>query len=39
MNAGMNAVLTENLKTLKLSTMLGNLKGHLRQAQQRYLAN
>ena len=34
MNAGMNAVLTENLKTLKLSTMLGNLKGHLRQAQQ-----
>jgi DNA replication protein DnaC len=34
MNAGMNAVLTENLKTLKLSAMLGNLKGHLRQAQQ-----
>ena len=34
MNAGMNAVLTENLKVLKLSTMLGNLKGHLRQAQQ-----
>ena len=34
MNAGMNAVLTENLKTLKLSTMIRNLHGHLRQAKQ-----
>jgi DNA replication protein DnaC len=34
MNAGMKALLTENLKSLKLSTMLRNLPGHLRQAQQ-----
>jgi DNA replication protein DnaC len=34
MNAGMKALLMENLKTLKLSTMTRNLKGYLRQAQQ-----
>jgi DNA replication protein DnaC len=34
MNAGMKALLMENLKTLKLSTMTQNLKGNLRQAQQ-----
>jgi len=34
MNAGMKAVLTENLKSLKLSTMLSDLPGHLRQAKQ-----
>lgn len=34
MNAGMKAVLNENLKTLKLSTMLSDLPGHLRQARQ-----
>ena len=34
MNAGMKALLTENLNSLKLSTMLRNLTGHLRQAQQ-----
>lgn len=34
MNAGMKALLMENLKTLKLSTMTRNLKGNLRQAQQ-----
>ncbi len=34
MNAGMKALLTENLKSLKLSTMIGNLAGHLRQAKQ-----
>jgi len=34
MNAGMKALLTENLKTLKLSTMISNLQSHLRQAKQ-----
>jgi len=34
MNAGMKALLTENLKSLKLSTMIHNLAGHLRQAKQ-----
>ena len=34
MNAGMKAMLTENLKSLKLSTMIRNLAGHLRQAKQ-----
>jgi DNA replication protein DnaC len=34
MNAGMKALLTENLKSLKLSTMIRNLPGHLRQAKQ-----
>ena len=34
MNAGMKALLTENLKSLKLSTMIRDLPGHLRQAQQ-----
>ena len=34
MNAGMKALLTENLKSLKLSTMIRNLAGHLRQAKQ-----
>jgi DNA replication protein DnaC len=34
MNAGMKALLNENLKNLKLSTMIRNLAGHLRQAKQ-----
>ncbi len=34
MNAGMKAVLTENLKSLRLPTMIRNLQGHLRQANQ-----
>ena len=34
MNAGMKALLVENLKTLKLSTMNRNLQSHLRQAKQ-----
>jgi DNA replication protein DnaC len=34
MNAGMKALLTENLKSLKLSTMIRDLPGHLRQAKQ-----
>ena len=34
MNAAMKAMLTENLKSLKLSTMIRNLPGHLRQARQ-----
>lgn len=33
MNAGMKAMLTENLKTLRLSTMIGNLDNILRQAR------
>lgn len=37
MNAGMKAVLNENLKSLKLSTMLSDLPGHLRQARQEKL--
>jgi DNA replication protein DnaC len=37
MNAGMKALLSENLKSLKLSTMIGNLSGHLRQAKQEKL--
>lgn len=34
MNAGMKALLNDNLKSLKLSTMIRNLQGHLRQAKQ-----
>lgn len=34
MNAGMKALLMENLKKLKLSTMTRNLQSHLRQAKQ-----
>ena len=34
MNAGMKALLIENLKKLKLSTMIGNLEGLIRQAKQ-----
>jgi DNA replication protein DnaC len=34
MNAGMKAMLIENLKSLKLSTMTRNLQSHLRQAKQ-----
>jgi DNA replication protein DnaC len=37
MNAGMKALLNENLKSLKLSTMLSDLPGHLRQARQETL--
>jgi len=34
MNAGMNALLMENLKTLKLSAMKRDLGGHMRRARQ-----
>ncbi|MBW1852244.1 MAG: IS21-like element helper ATPase IstB [Deltaproteobacteria bacterium] len=34
MNAGMQALLVDNLKTLRLSTMIRNLEAHLRQARQ-----
>ena len=34
MNAAMKAMLNENLKSLRLSTMIRNLPGHLRQARQ-----
>ena len=34
MNAGMKALLLENLKILKLSTIIRNLQSHLRQAKQ-----
>lgn len=34
MNAGMNALLMENLKTLKLSAMKRDLESCLRQAKQ-----
>ena len=34
MNAGMKALLIENLKSLKLSTRISNLASHLRQAKQ-----
>ena len=34
MNAGMKALLNENLKSLKLSTIIRNLASHLRQARQ-----
>ena len=34
MNAGMKALLIENLKKLKLSTMIRNLQGLIRQAKQ-----
>ncbi len=34
MNAGMKALLFENLKSLRLSTMKRNLQSHLRQAKQ-----
>jgi DNA replication protein DnaC len=37
MNPGMQALLTQNLKALKLSTMLKNLEGHIRQAKQNKL--
>ena len=37
MNAGMQALLLQNLKVLKLSTMPGNLEGYLRQAKQEKL--
>ncbi len=38
MYAGMKALLIENLKTLKLSTMIQNLQGYLRQAKQEKLS-
>jgi len=38
MNAGMKALLNENLKSLKLSTIIRNLASHLRQAKQDKLA-
>ena len=38
MNAGMKALLIENLQTLKLSTMIRNLQGYLRQAKQEKLS-
>lgn len=34
MNAGMKALLNDNLKSLKLSTMIRNFQSHLRQAKQ-----
>ena len=34
MNAGMKALLNDNLKSLKLTTMIRNLQSHLRQAKQ-----
>jgi DNA replication protein DnaC len=34
MNAGMKALLNDNLKSLKLSTMIRNMQSHLRQAKQ-----
>ena len=34
MNPGMKALLIENLKSLKLSTMISNLASHVRQAKQ-----
>jgi hypothetical protein len=34
MNAGMKALLTENLKKLRLSTMIRNLEALIRQAKQ-----
>jgi len=37
MNAGMRALLNDNLKSLKLSTMIRNLQSHLRQAKQEKL--
>jgi len=37
MNAGMKALLIENLKSLKLSTTIRNLQSHLRQARQEKL--
>lgn len=38
MNAGMKALLIENLKKLKLSTMIHNLEGLIRQAKQEKLS-
>lgn len=38
MNPGMRALLTHDLKTLKLSTMLKNLEGQTRQAKENNLA-
>lgn len=37
MNPGTQILLRQNLKTLKLSTMLKNLEGHIRQAKQNKL--
>jgi len=37
MNAGMKAMLTENLKSLRLSTMIGNLDNTLRQSRENKL--
>jgi len=37
MNAGMKAMLTENLKALRLSTMIGNLDNTLRQSRENTL--
>ncbi|MCD6585494.1 MAG: IS21-like element helper ATPase IstB [Desulfobacteraceae bacterium] len=37
MNAGMKAMLTENLKALRLSTMIGNLDNTLRQSRENKL--
>ncbi len=37
MNAGMQALLVDHLKSLRLSTMIRNLEGHLRQARQEKL--
>ena len=37
MNAGMKALLIENLKNLKLSTIIRDLNSHLRQARQNQL--
>ncbi len=38
MNAGMNALLIENLKKLRLSTMIRNLESLIRQAKQEQLS-
>ena len=38
MNAGMKALLIENLKKLKLSTMLRDLESMIRQAKQESLS-
>ena len=38
MNAGMKALLTENLKKLRLSTMIRNLEALIRQAKQEKLS-
>ena len=38
MNAGMKALLIENLKKLRLSTMIRNLEALIRQAKQEKLS-